>query len=144
MGVIIFVYTVSQLIAGNVYGYGIPFFILFNLLAISFWTAKDILKIDLTNKRIGEGFKVFCLKRLNWIKYSDIEKIYINSVNTAGQDQYSLPWSVTVRDKVYKAFLKTTDGHKLLLTVARDKGLMLKRLNQFNETLRTQIFDTSN
>ncbi len=144
MGVIIFVFTAFQLIEGNVYGLGIPLFILFNLAAISFWTAKEIIHIDTSAKRIGEGFRIFGLKRISWTNYSEIEKIYINSVNTVGLEGYSLTKMLKVREKVFKAFIKTTDGDKIFLIADSDKKLILKKLSEFNQTLHTQIFDTSN
>jgi hypothetical protein len=110
-------------------------------LGVSFWIAKEIVLIDISEKRMGEGFKVFGLRQINWIKYSGIEKIYINSVKTVGEDIYSLPNKVTVRDKVYKAFLKTTNGDKLVLIVDNDKDLLLKKLNELNKNLKTQIID---
>ena len=65
-------------------------------------------------------------------------------MNTLGLDSYSLPWTISVRDKVDQAFIKTTDGDKLFLLVGRDKDLVLKTLGELNKTLKTQIFDTSN
>lgn len=108
MGVIIFLFTAFQLYEENIHGRGILIYILFNLLAVSFWIAKEIVLIDIHKKRIGEGIKVLGLRRMNWIKYSGIEKIYINSVKTVGEDIYSLPNKVTIRDRIYKAFIKTT------------------------------------
>jgi len=141
MGVIIFLFTAFQLYVGNIHGLGILIYILFNLLAVSFWIAKEIVLIDITEKRIGEGINVLGLRRMNWIKYSGIEKIYINSVKTVGEDIYSLPNKVTIRDRVYKAFIKTTNGDKLLLIVDNDKESLFKRLNELNAKLKTQIID---
>jgi hypothetical protein len=141
MGVIIFLFTAFQLYEGNIHGPGIMIYVLFNLLAVLFWVAKEIVQIDIPLKRIGEGFKVLGLRRMNWIPYSEIEKIYINSVKTVGEDNYSLPNKVTVRYSLYKAFIKTTSGDKLLLMVDNDKDLLLKKLNELNEKLKTQIID---
>lgn len=141
MGFIIFLFTGIQLYDGNIQGLGILIYILFNLLAVSFWIAKEIVHIDAPGRRIGEGVKILGVRRMNWVKYSGIEKIYINSVKTVGEDIYSLPIKVTVRDRVYKAFIKTTNGDKLLLMVDNDKVLLLKKLNRINGELKTQIID---
>lgn len=143
MGVIIFLFTAYQLYAGNIHGFGILVYLLVNLLAVSFWTAKEIVHIDISKKRIGNGFKVFGLRRINWIKYSQIEKIYINSVKTVGTDSYSLGPNnpVTVRDRVFKSFLKTSDGDKIFLIVEDDKDLLLSKLNELNQKLGTLIID---
>lgn len=141
MGFIIFLFTGIQLYDGNIQGLGILIYILFNLLAVSFWIAKEIVHIDIPGRRIGEGVKILGVRRMNWVKYSGIEKIYINSVKTVGEEIYSLPIKVTVRDRVYKAFIKTTNGDKLLLMVDNDKALLLKKLNEINRELKTQIID---
>jgi hypothetical protein len=127
----------------NVTGLGIPFYIAANLFAIAAWTMNKIVSIDFANKKIGEGVGIFGLRSLNWRKYNEIEKIFINSVNVVGQDVYSLPWSVTWKDKLYKAFLKTTDGEKILLMVNSDKDLILKKINDYNKIIGTKIFDNT-
>jgi hypothetical protein len=48
---------------------------------------------------------------------------------------------VTVRDRIYKAFLKTTDGYKFLLLVNNDKAVLFKNLDELNKNLKTQIID---
>ena len=97
--------------------------------------------IDISEKRIGEGVKIFGLKRISWTRYSEIEKIYINSVNTVGEDIYSLPNKVTVRDTIFKAFIKTTNGDKIFLMAGSDKDLLLKKLNELNIKIKTIIID---
>jgi len=143
MGVSIFLITAFQLYAGNIHGLGILIYVLFNLLAVSFWIAKEIVLIDIPGKRIGEGIKVLGLRRMNWLNYSGIEKIYINSVERVGEDIFSLPNNVTIRDRIYKAFIKTTNGDKLLLSVDNDKDLLFKKLNKLNKKLDTIIIDQS-
>ena len=143
MGVIILLFTAHQLYEKNIHGLGILVYVSLNLLAVSFWTAKEIVHIDISEKRIGDGFKLFGLRRINWIKYSQIEKIYINSVKTVGTDIYSLGPNnpVTVRDRVFKSFIKTSDGDKVFLIVEHDKDLLLNKLNKLNQKLGTQIID---
>jgi hypothetical protein len=73
MGAIIFLFTASQLYVGNIRGHDILIYVPFNLLALSFWIAKEIIYIDIAEKRIGEGVNIFGLKRISWIMYSGIE-----------------------------------------------------------------------
>jgi hypothetical protein len=143
LGGIIILFTIYQITQGHIKGLGIPIYIALNLLAISFWTAKEIIVLDLNKKRIGEGFKVFGTRRVTWTNFSEIEKIFVNSVNTVGQDIYSLPWAVTTRDKVYKAFIKTSDGTKLFLAFDNDRDVLLKKLNNYNRIIKTEIFDNT-
>ena len=51
MGVIIFLFTAFQLYEGNIYGPGVPIYILFNLLALSFWIATDVGGVNLLDRQ---------------------------------------------------------------------------------------------
>jgi hypothetical protein len=144
VGVIILVFTLLQLKNGNVHGIRIFAYLFFNLLALTFWITYEIVHIDFAKRQIGEGFKIFGMTRLVWKKYTGIEKIFINSINTVGHDYSRFPWTITVRDKFYKAFLKTADGDKIFLLAGHNKDKLLTKLKTYNQTINTEIIDNSN
>jgi hypothetical protein len=94
------------------------------------------------NELILEGFKILGLKYLDKTKYSGLEKIYINRVDTSETFRH-LTRSIDIQHENYKAFLKTQDGNKYWIGVNSDKDKLINRLKSHNKILMTNIYDNS-
>lgn len=117
-------------------------FIIFNLIAFSIWTGREVVIIDLKNKMIKEGYKVLGILRTDKYQYTGIEKIFVNRVLTS-QSFYRLATETRVHDEVYKAFLKTDDGEKFCIGEKRDKDELIKLLKGYNRSIKTIIIDNT-
>ena len=115
-------------------------FIIGNFVSFVILSAKDILVVDFDRKQIKEGFKILGLRHTDKTNFSGLEKIFINKINTSQAFRH-LTRTMTIRDEMYKAFLKTDEGDKYWIGIDRDKDKLIKRLKVINEDLTTEIYD---
>jgi hypothetical protein len=113
-----------------------------NILAIAVWTAREIVIIDFETQTIKEGFTVLWINFVSKSRYSGFEKIFINSVATSGVFRH-IAGEKTIRDKGYKAFLKTYEGEKFCIAVQRDKDTLMEKLGEYNRLIGTEVVDNT-
>lgn len=102
---------------------------------LAIWMFNDFLVIDMSKKRVVEGYSFF------WIRlfpsrirdFSGLEKIFINEVE--GYWAGSKP--------SYKAFLKTKEGDKFEIAVAKSKERVMAKASAINAVLQTEIVDNT-
>ncbi len=141
-GVLIVLATNYKLLTFTFHEVNPAIFIVGNLVAFAIWSAKDIMVIDFDKNVIGEGFKIFGLRYTDKTKFSTIEKIYINSVNT-GETFRQLTRTMSIHHEGFKAFLKTIEGDKFWIAMNTDKDKLIRRLKKYNTTIMTEIYDNT-
>lgn len=113
-----------------------PFEIIMRILIpIAIWMFNDFLVIDMSKKRVVEGYSFF------WIRlfpsrirdFSGLEKIFINEV-----EGY---WAGSKPN--YKAFVKTKEGDKFEIAVAKSKERVMAKASAINAVLQTEIVDNT-
>src|SRR5688572_10740048 len=117
-------------------------YIITNAIAIAIWTGKDIVVIDAGKNRIGEGFRIMGFSHLDWISYSGVEKIFINTTNETETFRH-LTRTIDINHRGYKAFLKTNEGEKICVGISSDKDKLIKQLKQYNRSIGAEIFDNT-
>lgn len=142
IGILIFLATAFKIVTMTFFDVN-PFVYLISLgIAIAIWTGKEVVLIDYDNGKIAEGFRILGLTRLDWVKFSGIEKIYINSVQSS-ETFYHLTRTLNIRHQAYKAFLKTSEGNKICIGIHANKGRLMQKIHLHNETIGAEIFDNT-
>jgi hypothetical protein len=117
---------------------------LFLVLSVATITAREFVTIDLAKGVITEGYWILGTKSVDITHFSAIEKIFINRVRlSTRQDTYSQVDTVYSEWDVYKAFLKTVEGDKIVIGIGSNKKELIRRIIEHNRILRTPIVDTS-
>jgi len=142
VGVLFVLATIYKIVTMTFFNVGLLVYATTNALAVVIWTGKQIVVIDLEKNRIGEGIKILGLKYLDWVKYSGVEKIFINSTSETETFRH-LTRTIDINHHSYKAFLKTNEGEKVCVGISTDKEKLIKQLKQYNSSLRTEIFDNT-
>jgi len=138
VGVLIVAATIYKIVSLTFFDVGLQVYFILNLIAAAIWTGKEIVVVDMNKQEIGEGFRVLGITYLDKEKFSGLEKIFINRVNTS-QTFTHLAGSTAIHDELYKAFLKTAEGEKICIGEDRDKDKLIARLNTYNTVLKTVI-----
>lgn len=142
IGILIVMATIYKMVTFTFFGVNPLVYIISNALVVGAWTAKEIVVIDVERKEVGEGYKVIGLRHLDWIKYSGIEKVFINKTNSTETFRH-LTRTIDIDHTNYKAFLKTNEGAKICIGISDDKDNLINQLKQYNVALRTTIFDST-
>jgi len=142
IGVIIVLATIYKIATMTFLDVSPIVYIITNAIAVGAWTGKEIVVIDTAKNRIGEGFKIMGFIRLDWINYSGVERIFINSTSATETFRH-LTRTIDINHHSYKAFLKTNEGEKVCVGVSSEKEKLIKQLKQYNISLRTEIFDNT-
>jgi len=118
------------------------------LLLIVIFTTRNILRLDLSNKKIEEYVLLMGYRFGSSRSYDGIEKIFINRSVMVQKNQY-VRW-ITVsnvdsdtiyRGYLYKSFMKFNDGSKLFLKADYNKSKLVAELNKINYLVKTTIQD---
>ena len=142
VGVLIVLATVYKIVTNTFFDVNPLVYLIMNTIAIASWTAKEVVIIDVKNGEIGEGIKILGFGRFDWVKFSGIEKIFINRTNSAETFRHLMN-TIDVHHVNYKAFLKTNEGEKICVGISGDKDELIQRLKRYNVELKTTIFDSS-
>jgi hypothetical protein len=142
IGSMIFLATIYKIVSLTFLDVSLHTYLIMNLIATAIWTGKKIVVIDINKMEIGEGFGFFGIVHLDKYKFSGLEKIFINRVNTAETFTH-LARTIDIHHDNYKAFLKTVDGEKICIREHTDKEILIAELMSYNVVLKTAIFDTS-
>ena len=142
VGGLIVLATLYKIVTNTFFDVGPHIYLIMNLFAVATWTAKDVVIIDEANGEIGEGIKILGFGKFEWVKYSGIEKIFINRANSA-QTFRHLAGTIDIHHVNYKAFLKTNEGEKICVGISADKDELIQRLKRYNAELNTTIFDST-
>ena len=101
-------------------------------------------EINLSEKAYREYNAFLFIKTGEWKRYDSIEKIFVNSAITR-QRMYSAHTSISsefTREEL-NAFLKFSDGSKVLLLTRRNKKKLLHALGKVAATLRVPVVDNT-
>jgi hypothetical protein len=142
ISVLIFLATGYKLITGTFFEVSPLVYIIFNTIAVAAWAGQELVIIDMDAKTIREGFKILGIGKFERTRFSGIEKIFINKVNTVGTFRH-LTRTIDVHDVSYKAFLKTYEGDKICIGISSDKDKLIDKLKEYNKDIKTDIFDTT-
>ncbi|MEQ8473951.1 MAG: hypothetical protein RIC35_22335 [Marinoscillum sp.] len=109
-------------------------------IAISFlipllWSSFYILQIDPQSKEISEGYWVMNIKKMDTQHYEEIEKIFVNEVNTSQQITSYGGKVANLKRKEYAAYLKLTTGEKFYLLGDSTEEGVLKKLEPIKKKL---------
>jgi hypothetical protein len=142
IGILIFMATLYKIFAQSFLEVNLFVYLAFNTVAIAIWTGKEIVVIDLENNVIAEGFRILGVTYLDRTKFSGVEKLFINRVNSSEIFRH-LTRTINIRHENYKAFLKTKEGVKICVGVDTDKENLIGKLKGYNLVLKTNIFDNT-
>lgn len=108
-------------------------------IAAFLWTTHYGVVIHMKKRYIKRYLNVFGLKLGFKEPLREIEKIFINRQLIRQYMNYTFD-----RDSYqYWAFLKLADGEKIKIKSQVNKGVLIKRLRQYNRILKTVIIDTT-
>ena len=142
IGVMIFLATLYKIISLTFFTVGLHVYLIMNLLAVVIWVVKKFLVVDMDNREIREGFWILGNIYLDKYKFTGLEKIFINRVNSV-QAFRQLTRTIDIHHQHYKAFLKTADGEKICIGEDADKDKLIAEVKAYNTVLKTVIFDNS-
>lgn len=114
------------------------------IIAASFFVlvSHEGTEIDTTNKTFRSYTSFLVFKTGEVEKYSDVEKIFINSGNQSTK-MYSAHTSLstTITERIYNAYIKFSNGEKVHLLTSKSKEDVIKKLSSLSEKLKVQIVD---
>lgn len=111
-------------------------------IAVGTWTIKSVVVVDQEKRIVGEGFKIAGLRYLSKYKFSEIEKVFVNSVSS-GTTFRHLTRTMEIHHHTYKAYLKTVEGDKFCIAINADKDKLMGALQKYNQYIKTSIVDNT-
>ena len=116
------------------------------IIAASFFVlvSHEGTEIDPLNKTFRSYTSFFFIKTGEFEKYSDVERIFINSGNQS-MKMYSAHTSLstTITERVYNAYIKFSNGEKVHLLTSKNKEEVLKKLTPLSQTLKVEILEVA-
>lgn len=114
------------------------------MISAAMLTAYEGTEIMPHSKTYREYTSILFFKRGAWKKYDGVEKIFINS-GKVSQKIYTAHTlnSGTFTDVKYNAYLKFTDGTKVLLLKSKNKSRLLAKVTDTAAGLNTIVVDNS-
>jgi hypothetical protein len=111
---------------------------------ISIFTTRTQFDINVETKTFRYYIWFLGMKIGRTERYLEIDKIFINQVSASSNIlfPYQTPFAMQSRDSLFKSFIKI-DNDKLFLASDWKKDRLIKKLNAFNETLQTTIYDNT-
>jgi hypothetical protein len=130
--VVVIIFIIIQFLSASFLDHPI-IYTLFAVLSVATITAKEFVTIDFTKGVIAEGYWILGAKSVDIAHFSAIEKIYINRVRcSTRRDTYSQVDTEYSTWGVYKAFLKTVEGDKIVIGIGSNKKELIKREDTYN------------
>jgi hypothetical protein len=116
------------------------------IIAASFFVlaSHEGTEFNIANKTFRSYTSFFFIKTGEFEKYSDVEKIFINS-GTQSQKIYTAHTSLstTVKEKVYNAYIKFSTGEKVHLLTSKSKEDVIKKLTPVTQAFNVEILEVA-
>ncbi|WP_375579888.1 hypothetical protein ABWH96_02065 [Marivirga tractuosa] len=100
--------------------------------------------IEFQKGKFREYNAFFFIKNGKWEPLNNIEKIFIKSVKVSQKLYGRANQSSTIRNVVYKAFLKFENGQTIFLYDHKNKSKVESKLKEISDFLKTEIIDYTN
>lgn len=100
--------------------------------------------IEFKKDKFREYNAFFFIKNGKWEPLKKVEKIFIKRVKVSQKLFGRANQSSTIRNTVYKAFLKFENGQTIFLYDHQNKGKVESKLKELSDFLKTEIIDYTN
>lgn len=100
--------------------------------------------IEFKKDKFREYNAFFFIKNNKWEALRKVEKIFIKRVKVSQKLYGRANQSSTIRNAVYKAFLKLENGETLFLYEHKNKETVQSKLKELSDFLKTEIIDYTN
>lgn len=100
--------------------------------------------IEFKKDKFREYNSFFFIKNSKWEPLRKVEKIFIKRVKVSQKLYGRANQSSTIRNTVYKAFLKFENGETLFLYEHKNKETVQSKLKELSDFLKTEIIDYTN
>lgn len=100
-------------------------------------------QFDLQNKKYRNYQSFFWLRLGKWQEIKTIEKVYINKIKTSQRIYSRANMSTTVKGYVFKAFIKFSNGEKMMILESPDKNYVVEAIRPLAASHKLQIDDNS-
>jgi hypothetical protein len=114
------------------------------IIAASFFVlaSHEGTEFNTANKTFRSYTSFFFIKTGEFEKYTEVEKLFINSGNQS-QKMYSAHTSLstTITERVYNAYIKFSNGEKVHLLTSKSKEDVIKKLTPLSQSLSIEILD---
>ncbi len=97
--------------------------------------------IEFKNESFREYNAFFFLKSGKWMPLNRVEKIFIKPIKVSQKMYGRANQSSTIRNTVYKAFLKFENGNTIKLYESKNKDKIENNLRELSNYLKTDIVD---
>ena len=116
------------------------------IIAASFFilVSHEGTEIDPVKKTFRSYTSFFFFKTGEFEKYTEAEKIFINSGNQSTK-MYSAHTSLstTITERVFNAYIKFSNGDKVYLLTSKSKEDVIKKLTPLTKALRVEILEVA-
>jgi hypothetical protein len=114
------------------------------LIALFIFSASEGTEVDKKDKTYREYKSFFLMKTGEWEKYTDIEKIFVNTFYTTQKMHTAYTnRSSTFKNVEFNGYLKFVDGTKIQLLRTRKKMELLKSLQGIAKFLQVPLEDNT-
>ncbi|WMN12351.1 hypothetical protein QYS49_33325 [Marivirga salinae] len=100
--------------------------------------------VEFKNDKFREYNSFFFIKNGKWEPLKNVEKIFIKKIKVSQRLYGRANQSSTIRNVVYKAFLKFENGETLFLYEHKNKETVQSKLKELSDFLKTEIIDYTN
>ncbi|WP_434545497.1 hypothetical protein [Marivirga sp.] len=97
--------------------------------------------VEFKNQSIREYNSFFFIRFGKWEKLGEVEKIFIKKIKRSQKFYGRANQSSTIRNVIYKAFLKFENGNTVLLSENKDKINLEEKVQKLNQYFNTEIVD---
>jgi hypothetical protein len=97
--------------------------------------------VEFNDNKYREYNSFFFLRFGKWEKLEKVEKIFIKKIKKSQKFYGRANQSSTIRNVIYKAFLKFDDGNTILLKENKDKIKLGQKVQKLNQYFKTEIID---
>jgi hypothetical protein len=118
--------------------------IFLTLIALFIFSASEGTEVNKTDKTYREYKSLFFMKTGKWEKYTDIEKIFVNSYNTTQKMHTAyMNRMSTFKNVEFNGYLKFVDGTKIQLLRTRKKTPLIESLKAIAKFLQVPLEDNT-
>ncbi|GAA5027933.1 hypothetical protein GCM10011506_15650 [Marivirga lumbricoides] len=100
-------------------------------------------EFDLTSNSYREYNSFFRIRFGKWKDIQGVDKIYVNKIKSSQKMYSRANVSTTLKEYVYKCFIKFSDGEKLLLTQNKRKNNVLKEVQPIAKSYGLEVIDNT-
>lgn len=97
--------------------------------------------IEFKKDRLREYNAFLFIKSGKWEPLNNVEKIFIKRIEVSQKFYGRANQSSTIKNHIYKAFLKFENGNSVLVCDDKNKSKVEKKLKKLSDYLNTEIID---